>query len=548
VETVPLIYLLDPSGQAWQVTVTNDPVIQYSKVSNVAAVTGIFLNDVSQAVTWRLTITTTGVLQQTSVNTICAQSELLVYSPNGNLYGIQVNLGVVDIVAATLCAFALSDALAALADRLYDPTMQFWSQPELIIYIQEAMQTWNALTSYWRGDFTFQSQQGVTFYDITDSTIAPNTLRSLNQTIATLATVMEYHLLEPVTGLGLWTGSLQFNVSDIESAITRRRDETLGVTGCTYTHRQAPADPGRTLLSASVLDLRRVAFFPEQGAMSLMFQDDTWGMNAYEPYSTTQPQGTPQLYLVSTQPLLSFDVDTPPVPGQYDLLTIESGYSVNEGVACPSTLSIPDDWAWIVKWGALADLLGRESNAKDLLRAKYCEGRYKQGLQLLAAASAVLALRSNNIPLQVDAVKSADLYNPLWQGSAQGSPQEGLTAGLNLVALSPPPDAGPYSITTTVVENAPIPVNLTDCLQLTQDVYDVIIDYAQHLAAFKMGGEEFTMTESLLQRFMQMAALYSSKLAEQGEFTKILYGMSQNEANMNPRYTPDSDPAAGGSQ
>jgi hypothetical protein len=122
-----------------------------------------------------------------------------------------------------------------------------------------------------------------------------------------------------------------------------------------------------------------------------------------------------------------------------------------------------------------------------------------------------------------------------------------MTAGLNLIAI-PPPDAGSYSLTATVVENAPVPVLVSDCLQVTQDVFDVILDYAQHLAAFKMGGEEFLVTQPLLQRFMQLAALYSSKLSEQGEFTKILYAISQDEANINPRYTPDSDPAAGGEQ
>jgi len=452
----------------------------------------------------------------------------------------------IQVVRTQPCPFPFSFALQELANRLYDPNMQFWSLAELIYYFQEAFRTWNALASYWRGDFTMLSTQGTVFYDITSQTTAPNTLRPLTVTDSYLYTIIEYHLLEPAVGSGPWTGSAQFSLDDILNAVQRRHNEMLGVTGCNVAHSVTSATPDRIYLPNTVLDLRRVAYVAGSGAVSPMFQDDTWGIQAYDQSYTVQPPGVPSLYRVSTEPLLSFDADVPPLPGQYDLLTLNAGATLT--LLSSSTFLVPDDWTWVLKWGALADLLGRESNAKDLLRAKYCEGRYRQGLSLLAAASAVLAARASNVPLQIDAVRSADLYTPTWQGQPQGAPGTMLTAGLNLVALSPPPDTGDYSLTLTVVENAPVPVNSTDCLNLTQDVYDVMIDYAQHLASFKMGGAEFLATEPLLQRFMQLAALYSSKLAEQGEFTKILYGLSQREADMNPRYSADADPAAGGDQ
>ncbi len=83
-----------------------------------------------------------------------------------------------------------------------------------------------------------------------------------------------------------------------------------------------------------------------------------------------------------------------------------------------------------------------------------------------------------------------------------------------------------------------------DCLLLTQDVFDVIIDYAQHLAAFKMGGAEFMATMPLLERFMRLAALYASKLAAQGEFAKTLYGMAHLEGDVNPRYDDEAEVAS----
>jgi hypothetical protein len=504
--------------------------------------------DGSNVATVAVTAVSTGVSQaQYSTSSLTLGIHPVQASYSGDSQYLASVSSPIDQIVVQQCPFPFGTALQELANRLYDSTMQFWSSTELVYYIQEAFRTWNALTSYWRGDFTFLTQQGVVFYDITNATTAPNTLRPYTITDQYLYNLIEYHLLEPAVGAGPWTGSLQFNIDDILNAVQRRDNEILGVTGCSVTHFTTVATPDRIYMPNTTLEIRRVAYIPGSGEGSTvpMFQDDTWGIGAYQPSYTTQPPGTPSTYRISTEPVLSFDADVPPLPGQYDLVTIQAGPQLVTTQA--STFTIPDDWTWVLKWGALADLLGKESNAKDLLRAKYCEGRYKQGLQLLSAASAVLAVRANNAPLQIDALKSADLYNPTWQGSAQGPPTEAMTAGLNLIAV-PPPDAGPYSLTATVVENAPVPVLVGDCLQVTQDVFDVIIDYAQHLAAFKMGGEEFLATQPLLQRFMQLAALYSSKLAEQGEFTKILYAISQDEANMNPRYTPDSDPASGGDE
>jgi hypothetical protein len=429
----------------------------------------------------------------------------------------------------------------ALAARLYDPTNQFWTQAELLLYFQEAMREWNALTAYWRGDFTFNPVAGATWYDLT--TIA-NTLRPLTLTTTNLYTVIEYHLLEPPVGAGPWTGSAQFAISDIQGAVARRRNELLGTTGCSVTQSVVAALPGRTALPSTTLDLRRVAFLPANGfgAPSTLWQDDAWAWESFEPAYAALPPGIPATYAVNTQPLFTFDVDANlNVPGQYELLTTQAG-------ADPS-LVVPDDWAWLVKWGALADLLGRESNAKDPLRAAYCEKRYAEGMSLLALAPALLTFRiaGQPLPLQIDAVREADEYATGWEGLTPATPSIVYVAGLNLMALSPPPDLATYAMTATVVENTPVPAIPTDCINVTVDVYEALLDEAQHIAMFKSGGAEFTATFPMHQRFMQLAALYSSKLAEMGEFSHMLQEQSHQEDAANPRYTANTiEEAIGG--
>jgi hypothetical protein len=450
----------------------------------------------------------------------------------------------------------LGTARQQLANRLYDSAQVFWSPAELNLYIAEALRTWNSLTSYWKSDFTFQGQQGLQWLDMTDFTVMPNSTRLPQLKDTDLYLQMQYHLLEPPVGVNPWPGvSTQFSADDLVSAVSRRRDETLSVTGCTYTRRLTPAVAGRIVLPDTVIDVRRLAylqFTPRPYGSGnygsgpygvgtaqigqIVWQEDTWAEEAFNRSYIVQPPGTPQTFLMSTEPPLAFEAYPPPMPGHYyELLTIEGGPAMAANM--PQPLNIPDDWSYVIKWGALADLLSRESNAKDPTRAQYCEQRYRMGLQILTTAPALLSMRLTNLgqSLQVDSVREADLFNTGWEAAPQGPPQEILAAGLNLIAVSPAPDAGLYSFTATVVCNAPVPVLDTDPVQLARDDYDAVIDYAQHLATFKMGGAEFMSTMPLFQRFLKQASLYGLKLTEMGEFTTYLLGISAGEEQVNPR-------------
>lgn len=451
-----------------------------------------------------------------------------------------------------------------LANRLYDIGQVFWSPPELNQYLTESLRTFNALTGFWRGDFLFPLVQGTVWYDLT----APASTRPITVPLSYLVSLIEYMLLEPpstVTGgtFNAWAGSLQFSLDDIIQAIARRRDEILSLTGCTQTESLIPAVAGRIVLPDTTIDIRRMAYipstlFPTQVA-SVMWQEDTWAEQSFNRTYLQAPAGTPFAYLLSTQPPISFDTDRPPAyAGHYDLLTVNAGAALSSSSAA-STLPIPDDWTHVIVWGALADLLSKESLGKDVPRAQYSEQRYRMGIAALSAAPALLAMRINNVPLLIDAVKSADEYSTGWQASASGAPSACYHSGLNLLAFNNLAGGTPslyglgtygtgfygagaavatYSMTATVVENAPLPIADSDPFPCSRDDLDAIIDYSQHLAAFKGGGAEFLATLPLLSRFLKQCAVYNAKLAEMGEFAKMLRNVSQLEAGMNPVMTP----------
>lgn len=436
----------------------------------------------------------------------------------------------------------LTQAEADLAARLYDTGAQmFWSDAEKGAYITEALRTWNSLTNFWRDDFSFSLQPNVVWYDITNQTTAPNTLRPHTVTDVDLYTLIQYHFLEPATG-ATWTGSLQFSAEDLRQAVQRRRDEILSSTGCSIARSTVAAVAGRITLPETVIDIRRMAWLPGSVyPISPMWPDDIWALVSGQRQFIGSPTGVPEQYRVSTEPPLNFETDKQPaVSGNYELLTVDAEADLD--LLTPATFGIPDDFTWVAKFGAMGDLLNRDSNARDPLRARYCNLRYQQGLAVLYEAPAILAARIGGsgeceVPvmfpsiLDIDSVQNADNFRNGWQAETPTRPDLLLISGLNLIGFAATPDAA-YTVTLTVVENAPV----TSPLQLSKDDYDSILDYAVHLASFKMGGLEFMATMPLLQRFLKRAALYNSKLSQLGEYQKAIYELSQLQAETNPVY------------
>lgn len=436
----------------------------------------------------------------------------------------------------------LADAQASLAARLFDSSNSFWPLAELTYYIQEALRCFNSLTSVWRAEFPFTLTQAQNFYDLTS---LPGSLRPYTVTDQYLTQIIEYHLLEPQTALSptsmspaTWTGSRQFSLQDIYGAISDQQNEILSTTGCTLTRSLAGAPLVRAgvPLDDTVLDIRRIAWMPVPGAgydTQIMRQSDAWSKRTFDGQYTSAAPAPPATWVQSTEPPLRFDVDyIPPVNGNYETLTVDSGITANATSA--QLLSVPDDWSWLVKFGALSRLFGYESEAKDEMRAQYCHARVQRGCQLLASAASVLAMQFNGYPMAVDAVKNGDNFNSNWESLTQRTPDTCYAAGLNLVGF-PTPDAGPYGALATVVQNAPVPVNGGDFIQVARGDYDAILDEAQHLASLKLGGAEFLRSIPLHQNFEARAGLYNRKLAVMGPFQMPTYRLSQREEERNRR-------------
>jgi hypothetical protein len=61
-----------------------------------------------------------------------------------------------------------------------------------------------------------------------------------------------------------------------------------------------------------------------------------------------------------------------------------------------------------------------------------------------------------------------------------------------------------------------------------------MLDYAQHIATFKMGGAEFAATMPLLQDFIARAGMYNDKVKQMVQYPLPTLDISRREAERNP--------------
>lgn len=426
----------------------------------------------------------------------------------------------------------LAQARYALSLRLLDPTFTYFPIPSLNYLITASIRTTQALTAFFREYDGFLTTPSVPFYDITNYplTSAGNTPPGSGNTDnvfgysvfdTDLIKQIEYYLLEPPTS-SQWTGSSQFTLDQISQALQKRINQFLLDTGCVLTRPVFPnvtATVGRVPLLDLTLAVRRAAFVdstplaPLPPIYSTLWRQDEFSATAFKTGWLNTPTTPPSSYSLAASPPDTLQLIPPPSNnGQLDLLIVQSGPNLAP-FAAPTLLGVPDDFSQYVMWGALADLLSADGQARDFTRAAYCTQRYAEGVALAGAFPSLLNAYVNGVPAYTCAVSELDAFNTNWQNQA-GVPYTIGLAGRNQVALSPIPDThGPYSINFDLVRNIPVPVTDADYIQIPRDMLDPLLDYCQHLACFKMAGQEFFNTIPMYQSFLRACGRMNSRLS-----------------------------------
>jgi hypothetical protein len=418
----------------------------------------------------------------------------------------------------------LAEARAQLSTRLEDPSFVYWQPAELNALIVEAIRTWQALTNTFkqRAEFTITRNGGIggsSFYDL--NSILPNFQFSFTD-LQLLQMTMAALLEPPLTPD--WVGTGQFLFSQIQDSLQNRINEWLGDTGANVTRNVQTVDTGptgaRVFLPESVLDVRRAAWANQRGVYSTLWRDDEFAQQAFRFGGNLTPADPPVTWAKFVIPPVGIEVyPIPANPGQLETLVVDAGPQIGPDpatiISSPTVLAIPEDFVWGIVFGALSDLCSNDGPMRDLDRSQYAESRYQESVELYKLNPTLLMSQIDGVQVWTGSVFEMDAFLASWQAKPDEPRFVGM-AGRNLVAFGPTPSST-HSVVVDVVGNIPLPVSDSDFLQVDRGAINPLLDYAQHLASWKMAGVEFHNTDKLRVNFYRQAALENQRIT-QGSF------------------------------
>lgn len=417
----------------------------------------------------------------------------------------------------------LDDFTAQISQNLDDPSQVYWTVPELQFAAFESLNVWGALTNYWRTRGTFQTQQNVPYYDLNQQLTV---LRSRKTPRAQIVKEIQYMLLEnpDPTGAG---GSGQVSIASIYQAIQRARNRFVLDCCFPYTIPNGMPPPvapdGSATLPQSCMYLHRAAWQDvTSGTWTNLWRQDAWATD--HDLGLFQP-GAPVCY--SESQLAPIQIQLSPVPvnaGQLEIVTVDSLQIDTTNLV--STFNVPDEWIHAVKYAALADLLGADSQLNDPVRADYASNRYHQAVTFARDARSIMRMTIGGVPVTIDSFAALDAGRHTWRNHS-GKPD---IAGVqyDFLALSQVPDQA-YGISVDVVQSAPLPQSGADFMPVGYEDIPHLVDYCTHVLLFKCGGNEFKTGFSDYDDFMKAVAVRGAINAAKIQYLEPEMGQPQKD-------------------
>lgn len=432
---------------------------------------------------------------------------------------------------ATYSQTTRAQLVADIQSNISDTTGIQWRDEEVGYALNEALRVWGAVTNYWRntGAFTLTPSSDV-YLDLSAipslASIRPRTV-----TVDYLCREIQYHLFEISNGISGAGMTTQFSVGSILSAIVQARNRFCLDAWLPLEHSLLPvASPpgGRFTIPEPTIYLHRAMWADSNGVYWPLRKTDGWGESSYNPLWTVQ-SGVPFAY--SQAEIAPLEIQLYPAPlasGMLDSLIVNSAQIPVNSTA--STLLIPDEYCYAVKYGAMSQLFSIDSETFNPLLYAYCQARYDEGVSIARLARSVLQVRVNDLPVPTAPLSALDSLHPTWRNT-YGRPQ---FAGclFDTLAFYKQPNTT-YGISLELVQSAQVDAPF---VQVGREDLQNIIDYTQHYLSFKLGGMEFQQTYPSLKSFMETAVGRNSILKAQSTYFKALFSQPKNEQG----YAPDA--------
>lgn len=444
-----------------------------------------------------------------------------------------------------------------LQDRLDQGTGFFWTSTERTILLNEALRAYGLFSAFWRDRGTITTPFGIfpfgtPYIDLTDPAtglVNSDGVFLLASTVTdwNIIQAIQYHFLEATSSQAVWNGTEMFTLNNLRYAIQRTVSQFLSETGIVISPllQAFIADStGRVPIPDTVMDVRRATWIDGSSVYHPLWREDEMSLTASDPLNWKGP-GIPSSYSIMTPPPLTVQLAPfPSASGTLDLMVTNAGPDFDPSIS-PTVIPIPDDLTPAIKWGVMADLLSMDGPAYDPARADYCYQRYQQYVQYARVMPVVLYAEIEGTPVIPCTLQEMDASTPNWENITSISPvppTEIVIISPNLIATSPVADDA-YTITLDVVRKTPVlgASSVATFVQIGREQVEAILDYAEHLALFKVGGAEWMATKAQADNFMRQALTYNQRISAAARYLVAPKEFSQREKQERPRRLKDAD-------
>lgn len=343
------------------------------------------------------------------------------------------------------------------------------------------------------------------------------------------------HLLEDEDSLATTLGTV-FDTSLYDFFIEKKTIEFLIETGIllNVSSIDLGLPPISVLeLNSDILNVRRLSAFIDNKYTNVV-QESEENIKAFYSLDSIN-SANPCYFSLTTQPrnILRF---YPKISntGQLRLLSIKKP-------SIQTTIPIPTNLSWAIKYGVLYEYYRLEGDGKDEKRAEYCKNRWQQGINIARDYFSVLEIRLEGIPASFDSIANLDYFNSNWENDVVSSTNDIRSLGIsfaswNLIALHKKLDAGlDIDVELEFLRNAILPETEDDYVQIPYELLNILTAYVHHYLLLKFGGPLFFNTIEKVSSLLQSLVKENARLNTRGnEFALVPYKTIMRQKAQSP--------------
>lgn len=428
-----------------------------------------------------------------------------------------------------------------VAEKLRDNDMIFWTSANIDSFIEESLLTFGAISGFWKEEISIKTSIEKRMYDIFSADVFSDTKVAPTLSYQNVINWLNRDLIENLSTPN--PTSEFFSLSELISIIEARYNlyQLLISLVINSEELNVPPEQNTIKFDDNVLDIVRLTFVYKDTYGDLhevVLEREDEAELSYFNASVLTEQGVPEYF--STVYGSPNEIKLYPIPnihGTLKLLSI-NGQDVTVERSPATLIRLPNNLVPYIKFGVEIDIFSGDGIVNDPVRVNYCKQRWEEGILIGRNYSSILTAKANGIYINIDSISNMDSFiTPVV--SSKPPSMLGL-AGLNIFSVDTIPDAPVHSLDLLVIQNAKLPIDSADKIDVELDYIDIIADYAMHIAQFRCGAAYLAATNNAAEQFIKIAVEHNLKLQNRGISYENLIRATKKEEVENPRLVKES--------